>query len=308
MADAADSRKPLLMVLAAILIFSTFEVVTKTMAGALTGALLTFYRFLIGGLVLLPFALRDLRRRSVHPARRDAWLVLVFGFMLVAVSMTLAQLGIFYSNAGLSAVIFSSNPLFVSLFAVWVLRERLTAPKSLGLGFGVLGLLISCAGPGAVFAGKPAFALGVSLTVISMLIFCLYTVLSKKWLTCRLGPTASTAFVSLAGSVTLLPLVIVQGVAKGVNPFAFPVLNVLPQFLYIAVFGTGIAYLCYFTGLSKLDTSTGSMVFLIKPPLASVFAAIFLHEAVTIHAVLGICFIIAGLVIAVRWKPVPAVA
>lgn len=304
--ERMKSGKYMAMMILAILIFSTFEVVTKTMNGALTGALLTFYRFLIGGLFLLPFALKDMKRRGVQLSGKDLALLAAFGFTLVTVSMTLAQIGIFFASASISAVIFSSNPLFISLFAALFLKERLSSPKMIGLAVGIVGLFTTCANLVFTRAGSPTFVQGVLLTILSMVIFCIYTVLNKKWIVPKFGPTAATALTALIGSFTLLPLVVQQGLAKGVNPFAFPIMSVLPQFLYCSLIGTGLAYLCYFTALANLDTSTGSMAFLAKPPLASIFAAVFLHEVITGNVIVGIVLIIAGLFIAVRMKPAKA--
>jgi len=298
-----SSSRYLILVLISILVFSTFEVVTKTMSGVLSGAQLTFYRFLIGGLFLLPFSIRDMRGRNIKLTAGDVGLLFVFGFLLVFVSMTLAQIGIFYTSASLSAVIFGSNSLFVALFASVFLKERLSKPKMLGLLVGAMGLALTCFDLLASNASSPTFLAGVAVTIVSMLLFCLYTVLSKKWIISKIGPTASTCLVSIFGSLTLVPLVVVQGLSRGENPFYFPIGTVLPQFLYSSIVGTGLAYLFYFSALANLNTSTGAMVFLLKPPLATLLSAIFLHELITGRFVCGVVLILLGLLIALKLKP-----
>ena len=292
---SGQTKKYAGMVLAGVIIFSTFEVVTKTMNGALTGTALTFYRFLIGGLILLPFGIQDSRKREARLEKKELCILIVLSFLLVAASMTLAQYGIFYSSASISAVLFSSNPLFITVFAVILLKEKCTIPKMAGLGLGIIGLIFTCENLIQGDVVSENYVLGVGLTIIAMLLFCFYTVLNKKLIVSKIGPIASTAYTSIIGSLTLIPIMLVQGNMSGTNPFAFPILDILPQFLYCSIVGTGLAYLFYFVGLANIETGTGSMIFLIKPPLASLFAFVFLGEAITWNMIVGVIIILAGM-------------
>lgn len=297
---SGQTKKYAGMVLAGVIIFSTFEVVTKTMNGALTGTALTFYRFLIGGLILLPFGIQDSRKREARLEKKELCILIVLSFLLVAASMTLAQYGIFYSSASISAVLFSSNPLFITVFAVILLKEKCTIPKMAGLGLGIIGLIFTCENLIQGDVVSENYVLGVGLTIIAMLLFCFYTVLNKKLIVSKIGPIASTAYTSIIGSLTLIPIMLVQGNMSGTNPFAFPILDILPQFLYCSIVGTGLAYLFYFVGLANIETGTGSMIFLIKPPLASLFAFVFLGEAITWNMIVGVIIILAGMYVAIK--------
>ena len=116
------NTKYFLYLLCGVLMFATFEVVSKSTGGYISASQLTFYRFLIGGVILLPFALRDLK---VHHIRFSPKLILTFlvtGFLLVFISMNLCQVGLSHTSASLVAVLFSSNPLFVSLFSSMILK------------------------------------------------------------------------------------------------------------------------------------------------------------------------------------------
>lgn len=298
-----SKTKYLLMTIAGVIIFSTYEVVSKTMSGAISGSLLTLYRFMLGGLILLPFAVKDMKKRKVSINKKDVGFLFLFGFLLVCVSMTLAQYGIIYSKAAICAVTFSANPLIVSILAAFVFKEKFTARKTTGLAIGLAGLLVTCF---SFFSGidnqSENFVLGVVLIIVAMLIFCIYTIYSKKILTSKIGPTATTSLVSIFGSITLLPVVIIQGAMNGTNPFACDIVSVMPQFLYCAIMGTGISYLLYFAGLANIETGTGSMIFMAKAPLASILAAIVLSEPTSIANIIGIVLIIAGMTIAVMQK------
>jgi drug/metabolite transporter (DMT)-like permease len=293
-------RYPLELLLA-VLMFSTFEVASKSMHGHITAPQLTFYRFLIGGLVLLPFGLKDLRRHHKKFSLKLFGLFLVMGFLLVTVSMNVCQIGLQFSSASIVAVLFSSNPLFISLFSAVILHEKLTLPKVVGLVVGIVGVCVTVGNiirdPSSV---NREFIFGIVLVLLAMLVFSVYTVFNKK-LSVQMGSCGCIALSSILGAVTLLPVVISSKARTGINPFFFDGSSVWLQFLYISIFTTGIAYFFYYDGLSHLDTSTSSMSFFIKPPLASVLAAIFLNEPITVNLVAGIVLILAGVTLSVKF-------
>ncbi len=306
MSVIVSKKRYLLMVVISVIIFSTFEVVTKTMSGTLSGTTLTFYRFLIGGLVLLPFSIRDLKKRNFKFSLKIIGLLFLFGAMLVAVIMTLAQYGIFYSDASICAVIFSANPIFVTIFAVILLKETFTKNKLIGLFLGAFGLFISCTHVIFNTEYSSTFSLGVTLQIVSMLLFCVYTVLSKKVLVSKMGALSVTTFTSLFGAIVLFPVIIIQSSFAQTNLFVFDIGSVLWQFLYAAAIGTGLAYAMYFSGLAQIETGTGSMIFMAKPPLAAIFAATFLGESITIDVIIGIILIITAMTIVIKPpSPVP---
>lgn len=292
----------LAMVIIGVIIFSTFEVVTRTMNGQITGTTLTFYRFLIGGFVLLPFGIRDMRKRHAVMEGKDIAVLVLLSFILVALSMTISQYGIFFSNASMSAVVFSSNPLFIALFASIFLKEHMNHAKITGLVLGLIGLGLTCT---KAFSGDNyslGFAIGVGFIFIAMLLFSIYSVFNKKYIVSKIGPTAATSFTSISGAITLLPIMLIQQAVTGQNVFAADFTGIIPQFLYCSIVGTGLAYLFYFVGLANIDMSTGSMTFLLKPPLASLFAMLFLGEKITIQMICGTALILYGMFVAIRVK------
>lgn len=107
-------------------LFSLMEIALKFIGNDLNPIQVTFSRFLFGGLVLLPFALRLLRRlaaEDIHMEKADLRYFAFLGTIGIVISMTLYQLATLHANASVVAVLFSSNPLFVMLLAYLILRE-----------------------------------------------------------------------------------------------------------------------------------------------------------------------------------------
>ena len=75
-------------------LFGTMEVALKLTGSALDPFQLTFLRFLIGGLVLLPFAVGQMKRRQVRLTGHDILILAGVGLIGVTISMSLFQLSI----------------------------------------------------------------------------------------------------------------------------------------------------------------------------------------------------------------------
>lgn len=286
----------ILYLVVAILAFSSFETVSKPTAAFISPAQLTFYRFLIGGCMLLPFARRQQKQQNIRLGAKDYLKFAGLGFCLVCVSLNLAQYGITYANASMSAVIFSANPLFTTLFAVLILKEAISWRKLLGLGIGIVGLVTTCLHLFGQERADGRFLFGIVLIVTGMLAFALYTVCSKA-VSGTCGSIVTITWSSILGALLMIPI-LVSG--KGNNPFAFQLSAIVPEFLYLCLIGTALAYYCYFDAIAHVSTGLGSMSFFIKPGLASLLCAVVLGEPITANIIIGIILILCGLAVSLR--------
>jgi drug/metabolite transporter (DMT)-like permease len=286
----------------AAIFFSTMEIALRLFSLGFNPVQMNFIRFLIGALVLLPFAVRGLKSRRIRLKARDIAFFALTGFICVAVSMTFYQLAVVETKASVVATIFSCNPVFVMPFAFFMLGERVR--KNM-----VISMLLSLSG--IVFIMDPlkmtASASGIILTLLASVTFALYSVIGKRR-SGRYGGVALTAFSFLAGSLELLLFILVTKLAPaalllrnaGLGEFAdIPVFKgitpqALPGLIYIGVFVTGLGYAFYLLSMEKTSATIASMVFFIKPALAPVLALAILGEPITAGMTAGIALIIAG--------------
>ena len=270
-----------------IALFSTFEVTSKFLSPHMSPVQITFSRFLIGGLILLPFAVLRMKRRAIGLTPRDLGNCALLGFVNIVVSMGLIQLGLVYANASICAVLFSVNPLFVVIFAKILLGERITPQKVAGLACGVIGVVVLFFDS---VSSKTSTWQGLVLILGSAVFFALYTVMGKKIINGRLDSLIVTAVSFLAGSLFLVPVMLLLGV-----PFVPDYRPVAAELLYMSIAVTGIAYVLYFEGLSRLEAGAGSMLYFAKPALASVLAIAILGERPGVNLLAGIAVIAAGI-------------
>ena len=289
-----EKKIGLLYLALTIVLFSTFEVASKQLSPFMAPTQITFFRFMIGGLILLPFALIRIARKKIKLTRIDFAKFTALGFVNIVISMGLIQLGLVYANASVCAVLFSINPLFVMVFARIILKEKITLPKLAGLALGVAGIVVLFLDS---MARKTATLSGLVLILAAAISFAFYTVLGKKLITQKVDSLIVTTFSFLVGSVFMMPMQMAMGV-----PLLPDVSSVIPQLLYMSIVVTGIAYVTYFEGLSRLEAGAGSMLYFAKPALASLLAIIVLHETVGIKLVFVIALVAAGIFVA-QLKP-----
>ena len=118
------------------------EVALKLISGQFNPIQLNFSRFLVGGLVLIPFAVRELKKRGRKLDGKALGSFALLGLMGIAVSMSLYQLSVTRIQASVVGVLFSSNPVFVTLFAFLLLHETISKNQIAGLVLDVAGIVL----------------------------------------------------------------------------------------------------------------------------------------------------------------------
>lgn len=299
-------KKGFLYIALATFFFSSMEIALKLTAGNFSPIQLTFLRFLIGGVVLLPLAANEMKKRNlaVHPA--DFGFFFLTGFICVVVSMILFQMSVIFTPASVVAVLFSCNSVFVVLFAYLFLRERIHKHTVISIAVSLIGMAVII-NP-LHFTGS---AVGVVCALGAAVTFALYNVVGRTR-SDRFGGITLTCMSFLCGCAEMLVIIALSHIpavasameGAGLTIFsAIPVftgitLKSLPGLLYVGVCVTGLGYTFYFLAMEATGAATTSLVFYIKPVLAPIFALLVLHEAITGRMLLGIVLIIIGSLIA----------
>lgn len=225
------SKAHLLMVLATVLVATSFPVVAE-IADGLDSLVMTFLRFLLAALLFAPFVawryglaiprLRDLARYAAI----SAFLVAFFWSMFAALRHT---------SALNTATIFSLAPALTALVSALLLKEKLAGPARIALPVGVIGSVwvIFRGDPMALFALKLGWGDGIFLA--GTVAFGFYGPMVK--LLHRGEPMAQMTFWTLVTGTGWLLLL--------AGPRLF---DVAWDEVSISVFA-GIAYLAVFTTL-----------------------------------------------------------
>ncbi len=284
------------------ILFSSMEIALKIVTHEFNPIQMTFLRFFIGSFILLPFAVKGLQNKKICLKANDIGFFALTGFICVVISMVMYQLALLYAPASTIATLLSSIPVFTVLFAFMFLHEKVYHYTVISIIINIIGIIVIL-NPRQMSGSIE----GMILILLSSVAFAAYSVIGRKRIQ-YYGGTALTCFSFLFGSIEMFFMILITQIRpvsnfflqNGMNLFAsVPLLqgisvHTLPNVIFIGVFVTGLGYLFYFLGMEATSTATGSLVFFIKPALASILASIILNETITTSMVSGIILIIAG--------------
>ncbi|MGL5414656.1 MAG: DMT family transporter [Clostridium sp.] len=305
-------KKYIILILVTSFIFSTMEIAIKCTNGAFNPIQLNFIRFLIGGIILLPLAIRNMKKKGRHLVKKDLVYFLITGFVCIIISMTFFTGGVILkgSNPATVAVIFSCNPLFTIAFASIIFKEKITK--------GIIGGLIICF-IGVVFIMNPfdlnrAEFPSMMMALISAFTFAVYSILSKFTIVKRkIDGLTVTAYTFLVGSAELLIIIGISNIkvvsnffkGHGLSTFSsIPIfhglaMNNLILVLYISIFVSGVAFAMMFIVMEKTSATMASLIFFIKPVLSPVLALILIGDTSILktHNYLGVILMAIGSIV-----------
>lgn len=286
-------KKAYCFVVITALLFSTMEVACKVAGNDLDPFQLTFLRFVIGGLVLLPFGIKEIKNKGIKLNHKDLLILLGVGTIGIPISMVLFQIGIMNCNASSVSVMFSINPLFTMVCAHFLTSEKITRERMAALIIGIIGLIFIIR-PWDMQDGNSAF--GAICILLAAVTFGLYTV-TGKIVSQKIGLVAQASISFLLGAAVLLMVIMIMG-----RPVFDGVADNLPIIFYTGIFITGLGYYTYFKSIRLSDATTGSFAFFLKPALAPIIAVIVLKETILWNTFVGIGIILIASYMNIRFQ------
>lgn len=280
----------MLLVVMAMLFGLTF-VANHQMLATLDAVQTVVIRFVT---LSLGFALLLLLRPELRPrfTRRDWGVVLLSGLFAVPGAQLALVQGQNYLAPGLTGLAVATGPAVVAVLSVLVLGERLQARQIVGfllaLGGAALVILVASGRGSELIVRNPW---GASLTVVAQFCWAGYTIISKPF-AARQAPITAVATAVIAGTLLLLPLY-----AHAWNGLDQVSGTQWLWLLELAVGGTIIPYLIYFSSLRVLDAHKTSAYLNLVPFFGILWSALILDEGVTLLAVIGGAVIIAGVLL-----------
>ena len=71
----------------AVIAFTTFEPFSKLITDSVSAEAITGIRFILGGIMLFPLALRDIKKKNIHLTWKDCLQLAGLGILCICVSM-----------------------------------------------------------------------------------------------------------------------------------------------------------------------------------------------------------------------------
>ena len=269
-------------------IWGTNNVVARAAFGQFEPGAFIVLRFAIATAIMLVF-LRF--AESPRPIDKADWgRFLLAGLLGTALVQPLFYYGLSLSTASNTSLIKATSPIFVAIFAWFMLSERLRPRGWLGCGLALAGMaLIVQEGLGFELHGRAL--LGDLLALAGASLWAAYMVVVGP-LTKRYSALQVTAYTTLIGTIPLVvlgsPLLAWEDWGR-VDAWGWSAL------LYSAVFGVFLAYVLWNAGIRKIGSTRTAIYQNLSPVIATLVAAVFLGEAITPARLAGTAIIFLGL-------------
>lgn len=262
-----------------VLIWSGNTVVTKASAGVISPGSISFYRWLLAFIVLLPFVGRAAwRNRALI---REYWLKLaVLGALGMVIYQSLAYEAAKTTSAVNMGVIVALMPLLSTFFASLLAAEKLTATSLMGGSISLIGLVYLTSQGDPMRLANGGFHIGDGLMIVAVLSNALYGVMLRRW--AMPFPMWQQLFWQIGFSTLLLIPIFLMG---DISPITTA--N-LPLILYAAIPTSLLAPLCWMIGIQRLGAGRTSLLINLLPIVVAVLAWALLGEQLySYHAIGG---------------------
>lgn len=255
---------------------------------------LSFFRWTIASLIILPFAWRVLKnQREIITAHW--WRLVLVSILGAGLFNTLIYLGLNYTSANNSSIILASMPLGIIALSATLGMERTNALQISGLLISVLGVLWIITNGSLQNLLQFKFNQGDIAILGCVIVWAVYSVLLKKWRPPALQALPFLAIQVMCGMAFALPLFAFEQ-SQGAPILWQPLLYLI--LLYVGIFPSLLAFFFWQQGIAMGGANVAGLFI----PLISVFTAIFgyfiLGETLNSIQASGALAIICGVLLA----------
>jgi drug/metabolite transporter (DMT)-like permease len=293
-------RGELLLICGAIF-FSANGIVSKwVLESGLSAARMTQFRSTFAFLVFFIFLL--LRDRASMRAKLSELPTLfafgIFGFAAV-------QGFYFYSIARLpvsiALIIEFTAPIWIALWLRFIRKESIASSMWIGLALGLSGLILLA----QVWKGLTFDGVGILSSLLDALALATYFLMSGALGGKRSGPAmlmwglgTTALFFAIIQPWWSYPFSILSRSIELHGRFAGHHLPGWVLLTYVVLLGTVLPYFCVIEGVRATNPSTASVIGMLEPVLAGVFAWIALNERFNLIQLSGAAVVLVGIYIA----------
>ena len=288
------SHQPYLLLCITALCWAGNAIVGRLAAGHIPPVTLSFLRWSLAFLLILPFAWKHLVKD--WPAiRGKLGLMVLLSITGIGCFNTLQYWALEYTQALNTLLLQSAGPLIVAIWSLVLLGVRLTIAQAIGVLLSMTGVLVILLHGDLTTLSSIEFNKGDLIFIVALAIFGLYSVLTLK--RPAIHGLSFVAFTFGCGAACLVPLWIWELVSRPVMTLDAKNLAAL---FYVAVFPSTLAYLCFNRGVQLIGANRAAPFFHVVPVFGSVMAIVFLGERPQLFHVIGFALVLAGVYAASR--------
>jgi drug/metabolite transporter (DMT)-like permease len=288
------ANQPYLLLSITAMCWAGNAIVGRLAAGHIPPVTLSFLRWSLAFLLLLPLAWKHLVRD--WPAIRSKLGVMVtLSLTGIGLFNTLQYWALEHTQALNTLLLQSAGPLIVAVWSLILLGVRLTLTQAVGILVSLMGVLLILLHGDLTALLSIQFNKGDLIFIVAMVIFGLYSVLTLK--RPAIHSLSFVAFTFGCGAACLIPLWIWELISRSVMRLDA---NNLLSLVYVAVFPSTLAYLCFNRGVQMIGANRAAPFFHLVPVFGAAMAIAFLGEHPQLFHIVGFALVLTGVYVASR--------
>jgi drug/metabolite transporter (DMT)-like permease len=288
------SNQPYLLLSVTALCWAGNAIVGRLAAGHIPPVTLSFLRWSLAFLIVLPFARKHLVR-DWAAIRANLGMMVLLSVTGISAFNTMQYWALEHTQALNTLLLQSAGPLFVAGWALVLLGIRLTLAQAGGIALSLAGVLVILLHGDLTTLKNIEFNRGDLIFILALAVFGLYSVLSLK--RPKVHGLSFVGFTFGCGAAALIPLLIWELFTRPL--MQLNTANLLTLF-YIAVFPSTLAYLCFNRGVQLIGANRAAPFFHLVPVFGAAMAIVFLGEHPQAFHVIGFALVLTGVFVASR--------
>lgn len=282
------------LALCCMAIWGSPPVVTRAVSASVPPMAMSLSRWLIAGLILLPFVWRKLP--AEWPLIRPQWRRLVLLACFMTAGSSLSVLAVYFTTATNAVLVNASQPAITAVIAWLVGSDRLTRRQGFGIGAAFIGILIMICRADLGVLLSLDISIGDPIMLMAVVGWSLYAVNLHRHQ--RLPSSEVLLFlIALTGTLILLPMFLIEAAVSGAFDLNSKVAGAM---LYLALFPTLLATFFWNLCLKSIGANRAAIFVNLIPVFGASFAMIFLGERLYAYHVMGAALVFAGIFLSVR--------
>lgn len=260
---------------------------------------LLFLRYILASLILIGWCQK--KRITILP-KRNKLLMFQIGFMGCFLSVALQFIGTKLSSAHLGSVLTTLSPVFQSIFAVILLKEKASMRQVLSMVLSFLGVFVITDAV-SIVQHEPINE-GNLFFLAAAALWGYYSVLVKQ--ASEFHPTLRiTTWGILLATAFSFPPAVYEFSSWDVSAMGNSM--VILSLLYLGIASTTIAYYCWNKGSALTSPHQAGLFIFLQSIVGSILGYLLLGEALTLTFVVGTVIILAAVGLSISSNTTPAI-
>ncbi len=258
----------------------------------LTPFKLGFFRWLLAMLILLPFTYSEIIR-NYNYYKKNILLMTFLGFLAVTVFNSLTYISLQTTLIINSTLMASIAPVLMIGFSWLIFKTKTTTLQFAGIFLSLLGAFSIILKGNINNLFNLYFTSGDVWMFTAVVSWCLYSVLLKK-IDNSISQLASLQVMVILGLLFIFPLYVIENY----NTSFLPTQKIdFVIIIYVAIFASIIAFFSWNKGVSIIGPNRSSLFLHLIPVFSSIWAVSFLNEKFSFFHLIGIIFILSGIIL-----------